>query len=176
MYFKNYPYVIWCLSRLNTTGWCVNLNLLEQSVFSMILVQILLHFHHPCVTFFTVVLHQPLICLAYFYMWLHPHYNHSCMHSAKEEWKGCCRPDFKLGDVNQRTASTIRGPELCRLFMWPLFIMAPCQSYAPFPCSSNEFLFPFMCLPSPPLISLPYHSFWWPAGTPIHNTVWYLYY
>lgn len=156
MYFKNFPYVSWCLSWLNTTGWRVSLNLLEQSMSSMILVQILLHFHHPCVTFFTAVLPQAFICLAYFYMWLHPHYNYSCMHSATEEWKGCCRPDFKLGDVNWRTVSTIRGPELCRLFMWPSFIIAPCQIYTPFPFSSGELLFPFLDLPSPPFISLPY--------------------
>lgn len=176
MYLKNFPYVIWCLSWLKTTGWCVNLNLLEQSVSSIILVRMLLHFHHTRVTFFTLVLQQPLTCLVYFYTWLHPHCNYSWMHTGREEWKGCCRPQLKLGDVNWRTASTFRDLELCRLSTWPLFVMAQGQSYAPIPCSSDELLFPFMCLPSPPFISLAYHSLWWPAGTPIRNRLWYLYY
>lgn len=125
----------------------------RKSVSSMILVQILL-FHHTCTAFFLfsffplmLVLHHPLICLGHFHLWLYQHCNYSHMHSGREEWKARYRLGFKVGGVNRRRASTIRGPEPWRFSMQPIVVVVQC--HAPRAPSSDELFVPFSCLPSP---------------------------
>lgn len=114
---------------------------------SMILVHIPLIFHHMCAAVFTLVLHQPLIFSGHFYIWVYQHYNYSHMHSGREEWKALRRPGFKLGGVNGRMDSTIRGPEPCKFSIWPIITMVQC--HVPILSSSKELFVPFTYLPSP---------------------------